>query len=67
MIGALPASLAVSGIFCVVLKLAGLIGRGGIDSVTSSAAGRDGAPISGLSRSRSIGSNWLSRAIGVAG
>ena len=59
-----PASLAVSGIFSVVvLKLGSAsTGRGGIDSVTSSAAGRDGAPMSGLSRSRSIVPSSLSRA-----
>ncbi len=60
--GAAPASLGTSGIFSVVaLNAAGSAGRGGIDSVASSAAGREGEPISGLSRSRSMLSNALSR------
>ena len=54
-----------SGIFSVVVLNVGgrAAARGGIDSVTSSAAGRDGVPMSGLSRSRSMLSKALSRCV----
>ena len=54
-------SFEVSGILVVDCWKPAAPVRGGYDSVASNAAGCDGTPTSGLSRSRSRSPTWLSR------